>query len=89
MALGARPEQIRNQFFSIALRLLAAGGAIGIFGAWLTGRALQSVLYHVGAFETAELAAAAAIVAAACLGACVMPARRAARMSPVQALADS
>ena len=47
MALGARPEQIRGQFFSLALRLLAGGTILGLIGAWLTGRAMQAVLFHV------------------------------------------
>ena len=42
MALGARPEQVRAQFLSLALRLLAAGTVLGLLGAWLTGRAMQS-----------------------------------------------
>jgi hypothetical protein len=39
MALGARPEQIRSQFFSLAFRLLAFGTILGVIGAWLAGRA--------------------------------------------------
>ncbi len=42
MALGARPEQIRRQFLSLALRLLAYGGVLGALGAWIAGRAMQS-----------------------------------------------
>ncbi|HEX4166422.1 MAG TPA: ADOP family duplicated permease, partial [Bryobacteraceae bacterium] len=47
MALGARPDQIRARFFSLALRLLATGTLLGLCGAWLTGRAMQSILFHV------------------------------------------
>ena len=47
MALGARPEQVRVQFLSLALRLLAAGTVLGVLGAWLTGRAMQAVLFQV------------------------------------------
>jgi ABC-type antimicrobial peptide transport system permease subunit len=32
MALGARPEQIRGQFLSLALRLLAGGTMLGVVG---------------------------------------------------------
>src|SRR5213079_1021184 len=37
MALGAQTKQIGAQFFSLGLRLLAAGTILGVIGAWLTG----------------------------------------------------
>ena len=88
MALGARPEQIRSQFLSLALRLLAGGTILGVIGAWLTGRAMQAVLFHVPGLNAAILAGAAAIIAVASLAACLVPAYRAARISPMRALAD-
>ena len=87
MALGARPEQIGRQFLSLALRLLASGTLLGAFGAWTAGRAMRAVLFHVPAHSPAILAASAAMMAAISLSACLLPARRAARISPVQALA--
>jgi predicted permease len=88
MALGARPDQIRGHFFRLALRLLACGATLGVVGAWLTGHAMRTVLFHVRAFDGTTLAAAAVIVSAVSLGACLLPARRAARISPMEALAD-
>jgi predicted permease len=88
MALGARPEQIRRQFFSLAMRLLAGGMILGVIGAWLTGRAMQAVLFHVPGLNAAILAGAAATIAVASLAACLVPAYRAARISPMRALAD-
>ncbi|HEX7359920.1 MAG TPA: ABC transporter permease [Bryobacteraceae bacterium] len=88
IALGARPEQIRAQFLSLAVRLLAGGMALGLIGAWLAGQAMQAVLFHVTAHSPAILAGAAAIIAAASFAACLLPARRAARLSPMQALAE-
>ena len=88
MALGARPEQIRSQFLSLALRLLTGGVILGMIGAWLTGRAMQVVLFHVPAHNSVILAGAAGIIAAVSLAACLLPAHRAARISPMQALAD-
>ncbi|PYK51499.1 MAG: hypothetical protein DME20_01575, partial [Verrucomicrobia bacterium] len=44
MALGAQRRQIGTQFLSLGLRLLAAGTTLGLIGAWLVARAMQSVL---------------------------------------------
>ena len=88
MALGARPGQIRSQFLALALRLLAAGAILGTIGAWLTGRAMQTLLFQVPPLHVATLAAAGGIIGAVSLVACLLPSQRAARISPVEALAD-
>ncbi len=88
IALGARPEQIRRQFLSLGLRLLAAGATLGMVGAWLTGTAMKTVLFHVPPLDFAILASAAGVIATVALAACLLPANRAARVSPVQALAQ-
>ena len=88
MALGARPGQIRSQFLALALRLLAAGTILGTIGAWLTGRAMQTLLFQVPPLHVATLAAAAGIIGAVSLVACLLPSQRATRISPLEALAD-
>ncbi len=88
IALGARPQQIRGQFLSLAVRLLIAGTALGLTGAWLTGRALRSLLFRVPPFHMATLAGAALVIAAVALAACLIPSQRAARISPMEALAE-
>lgn len=88
MALGARPEQIRAQLLSLSLRLLAAGTVLGVFGAWLTGRAMQAVLFQVPAFHPAIIAGTAGILGVVSLAACLLPAQRAARISPMVVLSE-
>jgi ABC-type antimicrobial peptide transport system permease subunit len=88
MALGARPSQIRSQFLTLSLRLLARGIVFGGIGAWLTGKAMQAVLFHVPALSLPALGSAVGILAAVSLLACLLPAQRAARISPTQALAE-
>ncbi len=88
MALGARPAQIRGQFFFLALRLIAAGAMLGVFGAWLTGQAMQTLLFHVAALDLATLGGAVGIMSAVSLVACLLPSHRAARISPMEALSD-
>jgi len=86
MALGALPRQIGGQFLSIGLRLLAAGLGLGIIGAWLAGLAMRSLLFNVPPVHLPTLLATAAILAAISLLACWLPARRAARIDPLEAL---
>jgi predicted permease len=88
MALGALPSQIRDQFLGLALRLLAAGMILGLVGAWLTGKAMQSILFHVPALNLTTLAGAAAILGVVSLIACLLPSGRAARISPMEVLAE-
>ena len=77
-ALGARPEQIRGQFFRFALQLIAGGITLGLAGAWLTGEVMQAVLFHVPAHDPAILAGSVGVIAAVSLAACLLPAHRAA-----------
>jgi predicted permease len=89
MALGASPEQVRRQFVSLGIRLVAAGSVLGLAAAWTAGRALQAVLFAVPAVHVPTLTAAAAIMVAISLAACLLPSRRAARISPMEALNES
>jgi ABC-type antimicrobial peptide transport system permease subunit len=88
MALGARPEQVRGQFVSLALRLLGTGTLLGLLGAWLTGQAMQAILFQVPPLHVGTLAGTAAIMGVVSLAACLLPSRRAARISPMEALAE-
>jgi predicted permease len=88
MALGAQPGRIRIQFLSLSLRLLTAGTVLGLIGAWQAGRAMQSLLFQVPPLNVGVLAAAACATAVVCLAACLLPAQRAAQISPMEALAE-
>ncbi|MDQ6764642.1 MAG: ABC transporter permease [Verrucomicrobiota bacterium] len=57
MAVGAQRRQIATQFLSLGLRLLAAGTILGLIGATLAGRAMQSILFDVPALPVATLSA--------------------------------
>ncbi len=88
MALGAPPGQIRNQFLLLALRLLAYGVMLGGVGAGLSGRVMQRLLFHVPAFNLTILSGTACVMGLVCIAACLLPAYRAARTSPVEALRE-
>jgi predicted permease len=86
MALGALPEQIRTQFLGLGARLVAAGALLGGVGAWLSGRAMSSLLFGVGAVHPGILAATVMVLVIIALLACLLPAARAARVPPMEAL---
>jgi predicted lysophospholipase L1 biosynthesis ABC-type transport system permease subunit len=87
MALGATPEQIGGHFLALALRLLAAGTTLGIIGAWGTGQAMRTLLFQVPPLHVATFAVAAAVLGVVSLIASLLPAHRAALISPIEALA--
>ena len=86
MALGAQRGQIGSQFLSLGLRLLVAGTVLGLIGAWLAGRAMQSVLFGVPALHLATLLGTALVLGGVSLIACLIPARRATQVDPMVAL---
>jgi predicted permease len=86
MAVGAQRWQIGTHFLSLGLRLLGAGTILGLLGAWWTGRAMQSVLFDVPALPITALFGTALVMTAVSLIACLIPARRAAKVDPMVAL---
>jgi ABC-type antimicrobial peptide transport system permease subunit len=86
MALGALPQQIRAQFLLLGARLVIAGSVLGGLGAWLTGRAMSTLLFGVSPSQPAVLGGTTAILAMIALAACLLPAVKAARVPPMEAL---
>jgi predicted permease len=86
MALGAQREQIGAQFLSLGLRLLATGTIVGLIGAWLAGRAMQSVLFDVSTLHIATLLVTTLVMTAVSLVACLIPTHRATKVDPIEAL---
>ncbi|MFL6589539.1 MAG: ABC transporter permease [Chthoniobacterales bacterium] len=86
MAVGAQRHQIGAQFLSLGLRLLGAGTILGLAGAWLAGRTMQTVLFGVPTLHFATLFGTALLMSTVSLIACLIPARRAAKLNPMEAL---
>jgi putative ABC transport system permease protein len=86
LALGARPAQIRALVLSHGLQLLLIGSAFGLVAALALSRALQSVLFEVKGIDPRICLGVGALLFAATLLASWIPARRASRVDPIQAL---
>jgi putative ABC transport system permease protein len=85
-ALGARPAHLLAMILRQALLLAGIGIAAGLAGARFLLRAARSLLYGVQPGDPAWQAAAALLLLAVALAAAVIPARRALRIDPAEAL---
>jgi predicted permease len=86
MALGAPAATVLKGVIGQGLRLTAFGVVIGLLGAWGVSRALASLLYGVTATDPVTFIGTAGFLASVSLLATWIPARRASRVDPVQAL---
>jgi predicted permease len=86
MALGARYEQVLKMVLSKSLAWVGAGLAAGIGLALLSKNVTGQLVAGVSGGDPLTFAAAIAIFLAIVVAACVIPARRAARVDPIQAL---
>jgi ABC-type antimicrobial peptide transport system permease subunit len=87
MAMGASPSQVVAMVVRQGAILAVAGITIGLVGAAFAARAVQSLLFvDARGFSPLTFALAALALAAAALVASYIPARRAARVSPVNTL---
>jgi putative ABC transport system permease protein len=88
LALGARPAQIRALVLSHGLQLLLIGSVLGLVAAFALSRALQSVLFEVKGVDPRIYLSVGALLFAATFLASWIPARRASRVDPIQALRE-
>ncbi|HWR54602.1 MAG TPA: ABC transporter permease [Bryobacteraceae bacterium] len=86
MALGARAADVLGLVLRQGMAPVLAGLAGGIAAAIALARVLRSLLFEVSATDPRVMAAAVLVLAAVAAAACLMPARRAASISPLEAL---
>jgi putative ABC transport system permease protein len=86
MALGAGRLAVLRLVLSEGMALAFTGLLLGLIGAWLVGRAMQSMLYGVTALDYGVFTAVGAVLLGSALLACYIPAQRAAVVDPMQAL---
>ncbi|HYV64676.1 MAG TPA: ABC transporter permease [Myxococcales bacterium] len=86
IAIGALQRDVLRMVMWGALKLAAAGVALGLCGAMAGARLLSSQLYGVGSRDPLTYAAISGLLTAVALVASWLPARRATRVDPVIAL---
>jgi putative ABC transport system permease protein len=86
LALGAPRSAVLWLVASQGLLMALAGVAVGLLGTTLAVRSLTSLLYGISALDPLTLGLSSIVLIGVALAACVLPARRAARIDPMQVL---
>lgn len=86
MALGAQRRHVLRTVLWRGFGLVLLGTGAGLGGAWALSRAVESQLFGVARTDAFAYAASAALLLVVALIACLLPAHRATRVNPVEAL---
>jgi putative ABC transport system permease protein len=86
IALGAGRSELLRLVLGEGLRLALAGVAVGLAAAWGLSRFLASLLYGVHATDPLTFTAVPLVLLAVALLACYIPALRATKVDPIEAL---
>jgi len=86
MALGAQTRDVLRLVINQGMKPVVIGLAIGIVSAFALGRLIASQLYQVSAHNPVLLGGATVLLGATALAACLLPARRATHVDPIEAL---
>ena len=86
MALGAQPGQVRGMILRESTWLAGAGIVVGVAAALVLTRLVKSMLYGIEPYDPAAMCGGVLILLIVALAASWIPARRAARVQPMEAL---
>jgi predicted permease len=86
LALGAEPGSVAGMIFRQGVVVALAGIAAGSTTAWAASRLVTSLLYEISPSDPLVFTLGATVLFGVALLACWLPARRAARLSPIEAL---
>ena len=88
IALGASSASILRLVVGAGLKVVAVGAGIGVVAALMTGQAMASLLYATAPYDPLVLLGTAVVLVAVTAIASLVPAWKATRVSPVEALAS-
>jgi ABC-type antimicrobial peptide transport system permease subunit len=86
LALGAAPRRLLAMVLWQGAALTSGGALVGIFGSWASSKLLANAFYGVGAFEPLLYAGPAVLLVVSAALASYVPALRASRVDPMEAL---
>ena len=86
LALGAQTRDVLSLIIGQGLRLVLVGLAIGLLGAFALMRVISGLLFGVTAKDPMTFIIVSVVLAIIALLACYVPARRATRVDPLEAL---
>jgi ABC-type antimicrobial peptide transport system permease subunit len=86
LALGAQRQNIYRLILADGLTPVAAGAAAGVAVAFASARVVGSLLFQVSPYDSAIAGSAVCVLVAMGTAACLLPARRAASIDPMEAL---
>lgn len=84
-ALGASPVAVVRLILKKGLMMVGLGIAVGLFGASMSSRLFQRLLYQIHPIDPVAYLCAAVFFGGVGLIACLVPAWRAARIDPMEA----
>ena len=86
LALGAQPHNIVKQVLRHGVVLIGIGLCFGVVGALIISKILSSMVFGISPLDPITYVGVSTLLAAVTLLACYLPARRAARIDPMEAL---
>jgi putative ABC transport system permease protein len=86
IALGAEPRTITRMIVASGTRMVVIGAVAGLMAALALSGLMKSLLFGIGPRDPLTFIAAPAVFVVVALAAAYVPARRAARVSPMEAL---
>jgi ABC-type antimicrobial peptide transport system permease subunit len=86
LALGAEPSGVAAMILRQSAVVTMTGIGLGLAGALAAGRTIETLLYNVSPRDPVVIGVVTLLLAAVAFVACWLPARRAARLSPLEAL---
>lgn len=86
LALGADQARVRGMLVGQGMRLAGIGVVVGLVGALVAGRVLAALLFGVTASDPPSFAAVVLLLVLVAAAASFVPAQRAARIAPTEAL---